>query len=211
MKRRTLLTAPLIGAAAGVTGAIATAAPASAATYKVSAVWQGQQNGSWCGPAALRMAISVRTSSLPTQSAIASRIGTTLSAGTNRFQMLNGINHWLGSHQLANVESQGGLKASVALREQYWRRLENNIANGFGVLTNVVVPRNSPYKPPGWTNDDPDPVDHWFMVYRVETTQRIVYIIDPASERPKFNANRTYGMRFDHLCQLVNKAYLFRY
>jgi hypothetical protein len=204
MRRRTLLTAPLLGAAAG---ALALAPPAAAATYKMALTLQKQERNYWCGPAAMRMAVSADHSP-PSQSSIASRLGTT-GAGTNRHQMLSGANYYFGSgvYGLEDVESRGGLKSAVSLREQFWNRLVNGTANYVAPIINVVVPASSPYKPPGWSNTAT--VDHWFVVYGVETTGRTVFICDPASGWPKFNANNTYGMRFDHLCQLVNKAYLY--
>jgi hypothetical protein len=204
MKRRTLLTAPLIGAAAG---ALTLGSPAAAATYKLVLTLQKQERNYWCGPAAMRMAISADHSP-PSQSSIASRLGTT-TGGTNRHQMLSGANYYFGTgtYGLEDVQSRGGLKSSVSLREQFWNRLVNGTSNGVAPIVNVVVQPGSPYRPPGWTNTSE--VDHWFVVYGVETTSRIVYIGDPASGWPGFNANNTYGMRFDYLCQLVMKAYLY--
>lgn len=204
MRRRALLTAPLLGAAAG---ALTLAPPAAAATYKLALAVEKQEYDNWCGPAAMRMAISAGRTP-PSQSSIASRLGTT-SAGTNRHQMLGGADYYFGEgvYGLEDVQSRGGLKSSAGLREQFWNRLENGTANYVAPIVNVVVPAGSPYRPPLWSNTST--VDHWFVVYGVETTARTVFICDPASGWPRFNPNGTYAMRFDYLCQLVDKAYLY--
>jgi Peptidase_C39 like family len=206
MKRRSLLAAPLLGAAAG---ALSLAGPASAALYKVTATWQRQQTSYWCGPASIRIAISAQQSP-PSQTTIANYLGIG-SAGTNRNQMAQGLNHYLGSgtYGVETVDDVGGLKSSVALREQFWSRLENATANGVVVPVNIYFPGNSQYRPAGYAVQS-GMVDHWFCVYGVETGSRKVYITDPASglnsnyQQPAF-----YTHRFDYLCQLVNKAYLF--
>ncbi|MGW4671512.1 C39 family peptidase [Streptomyces sp. NPDC004324] len=56
--------------------------PAYAASDSVSFTRQEQQNASYCGPAAVRAALSVTDSTPPSQATLASELGTTSSAGT---------------------------------------------------------------------------------------------------------------------------------
>ncbi|GID60099.1 hypothetical protein Aco03nite_085030 [Actinoplanes couchii] len=205
-----MLTLPMLGAAAAGVGALSLPGAAQAAPVKIPLIWQRQQRNYWCGPAALRIAISAwhdDASDLPSQTSLASYVGTN-SGGTNRHQMLSGANHWFGAdtYDLEDVESRGGLRSSVALREQFWQRITNGIGAWVPPIVNVVVPAYSPYRPDDWNNSSE--VDHWFVIYGYEPGNRIVYIIDPASGLPEFDPDPTYGIRFDYLCQLVKKAYL---
>ncbi|WP_319256650.1 C39 family peptidase [Streptomyces europaeiscabiei] len=56
--------------------------PAYAASDSVSFTRQAQQNGSYCGPAAVRAALSVTDSTPPSQATLAGELGTTSSVGT---------------------------------------------------------------------------------------------------------------------------------
>ncbi|GAA3950040.1 hypothetical protein Aau02nite_28740 [Amorphoplanes auranticolor] len=103
--------------------------------------------------------------------------------------MLNGADRWFGEnvYGLEDIESRGGLHRSVALREQFWRRIENGVSNWTPPIVSVVAPADSPYEPDDWTNTSRDPVDHWFVISGYEPTRRIVSIIDPASGWPRFD------------------------
>ncbi len=208
MNRRRLLTLPLLGAAAAGTGALSLPGAALAAPVKIPLTWEQQQRGNWCGPASLRIAYSAWTDNLPSQRSMASYIGTD-SDGTTRDQMLYGTTQMFGwnVYELEDVEDRGGLRSSVDLREEFWRRIKHGISEWTPPIVNVVVPKNSPYKPDEWANTTE--IDHWFVIYGYEPTNRIVYICDPASGLPKYDPDPTYGIRFDYLCQLVMKAYLY--
>ncbi|BCJ48327.1 hypothetical protein GCM10010168_77470 [Actinoplanes ianthinogenes] len=212
MNRRRLLTLPLLGAAAAGTGALSLPGAALAAPVKIPLVWQTQLQDNWCGPASLRIASSAwyDEDDMPGQRELANQIGTD-SNGSTRYQMLYGTEYIFGryTYELEDVEDEGGLRSSRDLREEFWRRIEKSISEWTPPIVNVVVPANSRYKPDDWTNDHT--IDHWFVIYGYEPTNRIVYILDPASTWPGYDPDPTYGIRFDYLCQLVMKAYLYAF
>lgn len=207
---RTLAQAALVAvsAATAAFGAVtpASAAPATPPSAQivqnaVQVSWQHQQTGYWCGPAAIRITISARTPSLPSQSAIASYVGTT-SAGTNRYQVRDGLNHYLGPglYSVVNVSSP----MSAAQKSAFWNQIHYNVDHGYATAVNIVTHAGGP-RPPGYASSTN--VDHWVVVYGYNSGNAVA-VADPASGSPGFNSAGGYWMSFTTLTQIVPKAYV---
>lgn len=212
------VTAPLAGS-----GNFPTATPASAdvdvrpasshrigtkqATVRVT--WQQQSNGYYCGPAAIRMVISARTSSLPSQGEIASYVGTTQAGGTNRYQVRDGVNHWVGRSQhydYYNVYNVSNPMTNAEVNAM-WNLIKADIDGGFAVPVNIVT-RPGGMRPPGYAASTN--VDHWIVVtgYSTSGGQNYVQVHDPASGRPGFNRSASYNMSLWTLRHIVTKTYV---
>lgn len=184
---------------------LAPSAPATAATGDwMSVTWQKQQTGYWCGPAAIRMAISARTSSLPTQAAIAARVGTTPDAGTNRFQVRDGLNGYLNSrYQVFNVNNP----MTPAQLDAMWGMFKRNVGINWATPVNIVT-RPGGVRPPGYAASTN--VDHWVVVtgWSFDGTNNYVHVHDPASGSAGFNSSPTWSMTLWSFRQLVTKTYV---
>lgn len=196
------LTALLVSAMA-VT--VVCSAPATAVSGdSMSVTWQRQQTGYWCGPAAIRMAISARTSALPTQAAIADRIGTTPSEGTNRHQLRDGLNGYLNSnYQVFTVNNP----MTPAQLEAMWGMFKRNVGIDWATPVNIVTSPGG-VRPPGYAASTN--VDHWVVVtgWSYDGSNNYVHVHDPASGLPGFNSAPSWRMTLWSFRQLVTKVYV---
>lgn len=92
--------------------------------------WQQQYTTYWCGPAAARMAISARTTALPSQQALATAMRTTANAGTSF--------DWMRLGLTANVPGavytgqwMGNEWATATDVTNLWNRATKNVDDGY--------------------------------------------------------------------------------
>ena len=199
-----LLVGLALAASVGVTPA-ASADVTPQATVRVT--WQQQPNGYYCGPAAIRMVISSRTTALPTQAAIASYVGTSPDTGTDRYQVRDGLNHWLGTNAyVVHIVSNPMTNPEI---DALWSRIKTSIDTGWSMPVNIVT-RAGGLRPPGYAASSN--VDHWIVISGFYTSggQNYVTVHDPASGKPGFNANASYNMNLWTLRNIVTKTYVAR-
>jgi len=199
--RPAVLVAVALAASVGFTPA-ASADVTAQATVPVT--WQQQANGYYCGPAAIRMVISSRTSSLPSQGTIASYVGTSPDDGTNRYQVRDGVNHWLNAHYAVHNVSNPMTDAQI---DVLWTKIKANINTGWSMPVNIVT-HSGGMRPPGYAASTN--VDHWIVVSGFYTSggQNYVTVHDPASGRTGFNSNASYNMSLWTLRNIVTKTYV---
>jgi hypothetical protein len=161
--------------------------------WKVLAIdYQVQQTGYWCGPAATRHALSARMTP-PTQSALASQLGTD-QAGTDWIgQITSVLDARLGVHRYRTTEMPND-PPTVAQRDRLWADIVLSVDNGYPVVANIVAPPSN--HPPGYPDST---IYHYFTVtgYNPDTGQ--VYIADSAN----FGGNQQYWLSFDQLATLI--------
>ena len=104
--------------------------------------YQVQQTGYWCGPAATRIAISARTSNVPSQGTLASQLGTTTN-GTDWIGQVTGVlNRDLGSGWYETKEMPND-PPTQAQRDLLWRDIVLDINNGYAIVANIVARRTT--------------------------------------------------------------------
>ncbi|WP_158882311.1 C39 family peptidase [Amycolatopsis anabasis] len=200
MKNRLIVTAVAVAAAgvfgfSGVATADVPAAPAAAqvAAKSLDIEYQVQETGYWCGPAAVRIAQSARTRSLPSQGDLAAQMGTTENGTDHISQVANALNANLGGNWY-EVKEMPSDPPSPEQKTQLWNDIVYDIDNGYAVVTNIVAPPNN--HPPGYPDET---IYHYFTVIGYDGGNSTVQIADPAS----FGGNQIYWLSFDQLASLI--------
>jgi hypothetical protein len=175
------------------------AMPAPARVEGVSAMavlnvqYQVQQTGYWCGPAATRIAISARTSNVPSQGTLAAQLGTTTN-GTDWIGQVTGVlNQDLGTGWYETKEMPNDPPTS-AQRNLLWNDIVLDINNGYAIVANIVAPAGN--HPPGYP---PYTIYHYFTVIGYDSSDMTVKIADPAN----FGGNQIYWLTFNQLATLI--------
>lgn len=133
--------------------------------------WQGQQTGYWCGPGSTRIALTARTSNPPSQTTLASYMGTTTN-GTNHIGLVAGaLNHYLGTNVYVtrNISDPPGPGQQQALQNT----IVGSISNGYAMVGNVV----SGWRPPGYPGGT---IYHYVAIVGFDQGGARVQIADPA-------------------------------
>lgn len=186
------------------------ATPATA-TYAL-VIWQRQERNYWCGPGTIRMGVSAMKrpfgQNLPSQQAIANYVGTT-GAGTNRYQVRNGLNHFLNTtkYKVYNVSST----MTTAQINTLWANIKGNLYHGgpsHTVAVNIVLERGG-VRPPGYAPVTRT-IDHWILVtgWWNKDGQNYVEIHDPASGMAGFSRNANYNLSLWSLTKMIKKTYV---
>jgi hypothetical protein len=155
--------------------------------------YQVQVTSYWCGPAATRIAMSARTSSLPSQATLASQLGTTTN-GTDYIGQVTGVlNSDLGTgwYETKNMPNDPPTQAQ---RDLLWRDITLDVNNGYAIVANIVAPANN--HPPGYPNYT---IYHYFTVIGYDSSDMTVKIADPAN----FGGNQIYWLTFNQLATLI--------
>lgn len=144
----------------------------AAPTRKVLNVsWQGQQRYYWCGPASARMALSTRTANLPSQTTLASALGTTVN-GTDHVGLIrNALNRYLGTTWFETKVMYD--PPTQAQRDLLKRDVLLNIGKGYPIVANVI----SGWRPPGYPGGT---IYHYVTVVGYDQGGERVLIADPA-------------------------------
>ncbi|OLR92137.1 C39 family peptidase [Actinokineospora bangkokensis] len=175
----------------GVAAANPASAPVQALSQKVlNVTYQVQQTGYWCGPAAVRIALSAR-GVLRSQATLASQLGTTTN-GTDWIgqvtRVLSGAVGWYETKEMPNDPP------TQAQRDLLWRDIVLNINNNYPIVANIVAPANN--HPPGYPNYT---IYHYFTVIGYDDVAKTVYIADPAN----FGGYQKYWLTFNQLATLI--------
>lgn len=160
---------------------------------------QWQQTGYWCGPAATRVAMSVRTSNPPSQATLAAQLGTH-TGGTNHIsQVSNVLRANLGvPYEYREMPNDPPTQWQ---RDQLWRDIIADIDAGFAVVANIVAPPGN--QPPGYPSNQT--VYHYIAVVGYDTNYNTVLIADSA----QFSLG-VYWLNFSQLATLIPpKGYAF--
>lgn len=137
------------------------------------ATWQGQEQPSWAGPAATRIALSTLLTSPPDQMTLAQALGTT-TAGTNDIGLVSGVldrftnSTWFMAKLLPDPPSEFE-RAQLKLDIVY------NIDHAHPLVANVV----SGFRPPGYP---PGPIYHYVTIIGYRDHGNQVLIADPGGE-----------------------------
>jgi hypothetical protein len=132
-------------------------------------------------------------------------VGTTPD-GTNRYQVRDGLNHFIGNsaYQVVNVSNP----MTNAQVNTLWANIKNNVNQSYTVPVNIVTHAGG-LRPPGYAASTN--VDHWIVVWGYRTNssgQNEVLIGDPASGRAGFNPNHAYWMSLWLLKSVITKTYV---
>ncbi|HVH44273.1 MAG TPA: C39 family peptidase [Labilithrix sp.] len=163
----------------------------SAPRWKVLNIsYEVQQTGYWCGPSATRVAISARRSP-PSQSQLASELGTTVNGTDHIGQVTRVLNRYIGGYETREMPNDPPLPAQ---KSALWRDVVRNIDNNFVVVANIVAPPSN--HPPGYPNQT---IYHYFAVIGYNPDTWEVFIADSAN----FGGNKMYWIPFDQLATLI--------
>jgi hypothetical protein len=176
------------------TGAVTVeTAPPPAPRWKILPIqYQVQETGYWCGPASTRIALSARIDP-PSQSTLASQLGTTTN-GTDWIGQVTGVlNNRLGAPRYKTTEMPHD-PPTQAERDRLWNDVVLSIDNNYPLVTNIVAPASN--HPPGYPSYT---IYHYFTVTGYNPDTRQVYIGDPAN----FGGNQQYWLTFDQLATLI--------
>lgn len=189
LTRRNVLRAGAVTALVGF-GSAALAAPASAAEHIVPHEYTPQPNFYWCGPCAVHMAITAKTTS-PGLDALAAQLGTT-DAGTN-FGAISPV--LTANIPDATYRDQwiAGNDATPEEKAVFWDRVKQNIDTGFATVCNWVVPAYS--YPNGYQN--PSTIYHFVTVVGYNDNRELL-IADSAN----FNEIGVYWVPADRVATL---------
>ncbi|MDN5726818.1 MAG: C39 family peptidase [Propionibacteriales bacterium] len=197
MDRRRLLKLGAGSAAALAVGSAAVAATtptAQGANWKVlQHDYQAQSNYYYCGPAAVRIALSCRMAA-PSQDALAGALGTTTN-GTDHIGLVTNVLNaklgggWYETKQMPNDPP------TQAQKDLLWNDVVYDIDRNYPIVANIVAPPGN--QPPGYPADQT--IYHYFTAIGYNPDLRQVYIADPAN----FSGNHHYWLSFDQFASLV--------
>ncbi len=164
------------GATSGSAGTSSSAgAPASDSppTKRVlSFTWKGQETYYWCGPGSTRMALSTNMASPPSQTQLASYMGTTEN-GTDHVGLVAGaLNHWLATSWFSSksISDPPGPGQEAQLKKDI---VSNVGKKGYPLVANVI----SGWRPPGYPGGT---IYHYVAIVGYDAAGDEVLIADPA-------------------------------
>lgn len=174
LNRRDLLRTAGFGAVAIGTGAL-TAPVALASSQKVlKTTWQQQKTGYYCGPTAVAIAVSAKTTP-PSQDALASEMGTTSSAGTGRDAVIRALtNHVPGATY--HDQNMPSTSASQADADLLWSRATKNVDGGFATVCNWMILAG---QYPNW-GGNAHTIYHYTVIDGYDPDGKRLHIKDPA-------------------------------
>lgn len=192
-----MLAAPLLGpaTAAAATGNSVTPVvheqERAAGEVVLNVDYQVQETGYWCGPAAVRIALSAR-GIYRSQADLAAELGTH-TGGTDWIgQVTRVLNSYVGWYETKEMPNDPPTQAQ---KDLLWRDIVLNINNNYPIVANIVAPPGN--QPPGYPPDQT--IYHYFTVIGYNDIDRTVLIADPAS----FGGYQFYWLTFDHLASLI--------
>ena len=153
--------------------------------------YQVQETGYWCGPAAVRIALSAR-GIYRTQGDLAAQLGTH-TGGTDWIgQVTRVLSNHVGWYETKEMPNDPPTQAQ---KDLLWRDIVLNINNNYPIVANIVAPPGN--QPPGYPPNQT--IYHYFTVSGYNDVDRTVLIADPAS----FSGYQFYWLTFDHLASLI--------
>jgi hypothetical protein len=134
---------------------------------------EGQQTSYWCGPGSTRMALSTRMADPPTQTTLASFLGTTTAGTDNIGLVANALNHYLGTTRYVSKSISD--PATTAQRAALKNDLVTLIDEGYPLVGNVI----SGWRPPGYPSGT---IYHYIAIVGYDAGGDMALIADPAGE-----------------------------
>jgi hypothetical protein len=135
--------------------------------------WQGQETGYWCGPASTRIALTTRMGSPPSQTTLASYLGTT-TAGTDDIGLVAGaLNHYLGTAKYKSKDMYD--PPTTAQRDGLKSDILAIVGDGWPMVANVI----SGWRPPGYPSGT---IYHYVAIVGYDAGGDSVLIADPAGD-----------------------------
>jgi hypothetical protein len=169
--------------------------PEAAANEKVLAhSYQIQQTYYWCGPAATRVALSVRMAQPPSQQTLANQLPTTTNGTDWIGQVTNVLNNRLGGSNYKTTEMPND-PPTAAQRERLWQDVLYTIDRNHAIVANIVAPPGN--QPPGYPSNQT--IYHYFAVVGYNRALKKVYIADSAN----FSGYQHYWLTLDKLATLI--------
>jgi uncharacterized membrane protein len=134
--------------------------------------WQGQQTGYWCGPASTRIALSSQISP-PSQTELASFLGTTTNGTDTIAYVSNALNHYEGvsfwSHRaITDPPPQDQIDTLT-------NDVVGTISNGYAMVGNII----SGWRPPGYPSGT---IYHYIAIVGYDQGGGRAQIADPAGQ-----------------------------
>ncbi len=160
----------------------------------VSITHYGQETGYYCGPAACKSVISVVNSSVPSQSTLASELGTNPSTGTefgSTFE--NVLNNYIPSHSYSVLYNWSNDVVDQSIR--------SDIDAGYGVIANGCSAASGESHISGY----PTNVDVWHYVAVYGYGNDYFRICDPASNQPGFNISSKYNLKYSKFMEFTSQ------
>jgi hypothetical protein len=150
------------------TGAVLGPVPAGAKTLGYT--WQGQERYYYCGPGAVRMALSARISP-PSQTTIGNWMGTDENGTDDTANTVSALNHFLGGgwYERKPVSDP----PTQAQRDLLKYDLVFDVDRGYAIVANVV----SGWRPPGYPGGT---IYHYVAVVGYADDGNTAIIADPA-------------------------------
>ncbi|CAM2802118.1 C39 family peptidase [Saccharomonospora xinjiangensis] len=153
--------------------------------------YQVQETGYWCGPAAVRIALSAR-GIYRSQADLAAQLGTH-TGGTDWIgQVTRVLSNHVGWYETKEMPNDPPTQAQ---KDLLWRDIVLNINNNYPIVANIVAPPGN--QPPGYPPNQT--IYHYFTVIGYNDVNRTVLIADPAS----FSGYQFYWLTFDQLASLI--------
>lgn len=163
-----LIALPPASAAGTAHSAPAAVRPAAAKTLPFT--WYGQETYYYCGPGSTKMALSARISP-PSQSSLASYMGTDADGTDDISNVVGALNHYLGTtwYERKPVNDP----PTQAQRDLLKQDLVFDIDRGYALVANVV----SGWRPPGYPSGT---IYHYVAVVGYADDGNSAVIADPA-------------------------------
>lgn len=155
--------------------------------------FQYQSTGYWCGPAATRIALSAKTSNLPSQQQLAYELPTDEEGTDHISQVTRVLNNRLNTGYY-ETKSMPNDPPTQSQRDLLWHDITYDIDRGWALVANIVAPANN--HPPGYPNYT---IWHYFTVIGYDSSDQTVLIADPAG----FADTPTYWLTFNQLATLI--------
>lgn len=177
--RRTFLrtaaaSAVLLGTGTALAPSAGAYTPRTTGEKVLRTTWQQQVTTYYCGPAAARIAVSARTSSLPSQQSLASALSTT-TAGTDFGRMAPALSRVVPGSRYSG-QWMAGSTATSAQVTALWDRATQNIDAGYATVCNWIV---LPWQYPAWGGNSAS-IYHYVAIDGYDTRYRTLRIADPA-------------------------------
>ncbi len=170
-------------------------APAPVTKKVLDVTWYGQETYYWCGPGSTRMALGTRIKSPPSQTTLASFMGTTVNGTDHIGLVANALNHYFGGGGYASRPMND--PPTKAQRDRLKVDLLSRIGSGYPIVANVI----SGWRPPGYPGGT---IYHYVAVVGFDDGGEKVLVADPAAEGKGGGASwnavpRTYWISLEDL------------
>jgi hypothetical protein len=167
-----------------------------AVTKSLTVDYQAQETGSWCAPAAARIALSSKVKKLPDQETLASELGTTENGTNSILQVVDGLNRRLAGTGTEYVTRDWGSRPMTpAMTQQLWSDTVRDIDDGKAMVANIVATPDN--QPPGYPSGQT--FYHYVTIIGYNAAKKTLHISDPA----RFNGNEDYWLSLEQVASLI--------